>query len=154
MSTPRPFFANFLAVFRARSLIQPGKAPSSSNPSQPAHSVALVHPTSPSQPRSITTNTKPNTTTTALSTLHSPRAHSTSPPSHSSLTPSDGTRDMISQASARRGSDSSSEGFRDVLGAEKWYIGGRTASGEERYFKLGVIKRHRSLSIDRLSLTD
>lgn len=56
---------------------------------------------------------------------------------------------------ARRGSDSSSEGFRDVVGAEKWYIGGRTAGGEEKYFKLGVIKRQRSidrLSLDQLSL--
>jgi hypothetical protein len=55
----------------------------------------------------------------------------------------------------RRGSDSSSEGFRDVLGADKWYIGGRTAGGEEKFFKLGVVKRVRSqdrLSLDRLSL--
>lgn len=55
----------------------------------------------------------------------------------------------------RRGSDSSSEGFRDVLGADKWYIGGRTAAGEEKFFKLGVVKRVRSqdrLSLDRLSL--
>jgi len=58
-------------------------------------------------------------------------------------------------AGTRRGSDSSSEGFRDVLGAEKWYIGGRTAAGDEKYFKLGVVKRQRSggsLSLDRLSL--
>lgn len=55
----------------------------------------------------------------------------------------------------RRGSDSSSEGFRDVMGADKWYIGGRTATGEEKYFKLGVIKRVRSndgFSLDKLSL--
>lgn len=55
----------------------------------------------------------------------------------------------------RRGSDSSSEGFRDVLGADKWYIGGRTATGEEKFFKLGVVRRVRSgdrLSLDRLSL--
>jgi len=55
----------------------------------------------------------------------------------------------------RRGSDSSSEGFRDVLGADKWYIGGRTAGGEEKFFKLGVVRRVRSgdrLSLDRLSL--
>lgn len=55
----------------------------------------------------------------------------------------------------RRGSDSSSEGFRDARGAEKWYIGGRTAGGEERFFQLGVMKRVRSndgLSLDRLSL--
>jgi DNA mismatch repair ATPase MutL len=58
-------------------------------------------------------------------------------------------------SSRRRGSDSSSEGFRDVLGADKWYIGGRTAGGEERFFKLGVVRRVRSndgLSLDRLSL--
>jgi len=55
----------------------------------------------------------------------------------------------------RRGSDSSSEGFRDALGAEKLYIGGRTATGEEKFFKLGVVRRVRSgdrLSLDRLSL--
>ncbi|KAF4126917.1 NAD dependent epimerase/dehydratase family [Geosmithia morbida] len=55
----------------------------------------------------------------------------------------------------RRGSDSSSEGFRDAIGADKWYIGGRTAAGEERFFKLGVVRRVRSndgLSLDRLSL--
>lgn len=58
-------------------------------------------------------------------------------------------------SSRRRGSDSSSEGFRDVLGADKWYIGGRTAAGEEKFFKLGVVRRVRSndgLSLDRLSL--
>lgn len=57
--------------------------------------------------------------------------------------------------SRRRGSDSSSEGFREVSGAEKLYIGGRTATGEEKFFKLGVVRRIRSgdrLSLDRLSL--
>ncbi|KAF4554188.1 Hypothetical protein D9617_5g070650 [Elsinoe fawcettii] len=62
-----------------------------------------------------------------------------------------------SSANRRRGSDSSSEsGFRDVSsGQEKWYIGGRTAGGEERYYKLSVVRRERSadrLSADRLSL--
>lgn len=56
----------------------------------------------------------------------------------------------------RRGSDSSSEGgFRDVLGGEKWYIGGRTPAGEEKYYKLSMVRRDRSadrLSADRLSL--
>jgi hypothetical protein len=55
----------------------------------------------------------------------------------------------------RRESDSSSEGFREVLGADKWYIGGRTAAGEERFYKLGLVRRPRSLdrvSLDRLSL--
>ena len=46
----------------------------------------------------------------------------------------------------------------DGLGAEKWYIGGRTAGGEETFYRLGPVgggaggagKRVRSL--DRLSL--
>jgi hypothetical protein len=41
------------------------------------------------------------------------------------------------------------------MGAEKWYIGGRTATGEDKYYKLGMVKRHRSadgLSIDKLSI--
>ena len=56
----------------------------------------------------------------------------------------------------RRGSDSSSDGgFRDALGGEKWYIGGRTTGGEERFYRLGMVKKERSgdrLSLDRLSL--
>jgi hypothetical protein len=161
MPTQRPFFANFLAAFRAHSAIQ-GKATSSpSSPSQQHQ-----HTTSPSQPRSITTSTKPSSaTTTALSALHSPRTHSTSPLSRSpgpgsSPAGVEGAQQMqngkyIPNSRGRRGSDASSEGFRDVLGAEKWYIGGRTATGEERYFKLGVVRRQTSrdrLSLDRLSL--
>lgn len=41
------------------------------------------------------------------------------------------------------------------MGADKWYIGGRTATGEEKFYKLGMVKRHRSvdrLSLDRLSI--
>lgn len=160
MPTQRPFFANFLAAFRAHSAIQ-GKATSSpSSPSQQHQ-----HASSPSQPRTITTSTKPSSaTTTALSALHSPRTHSTSPLSRSpgpSNSPGAGAAEgvekgrYIPNSRGRRGSDASSEGFRDVLGAEKWYIGGRTATGEERYFKLGVVRRQTSrdrLSLDRLSL--
>ena len=46
-------------------------------------------------------------------------------------------------------------GFKDALGAQNWYIGGRTASGEEKYYRLGVVRHYRSadkLSLDRLSL--
>ncbi|KAK0121489.1 hypothetical protein ONS95_009783 [Cadophora gregata] len=158
MPTQRPFFSNFLAAFRAHSAIQTSKAQTA-----PSSTAQTAHPspgTSPSQPRTITTSTKPSgATTAALTTLHSPRT-SNSPLSRS---PGPSTSPVAENASAakyitprgRRGSDSSSEGFRDVLGAEKWYIGGRTAAGEERYFKLGVIKRHTSrdrLSLDRLSL--
>lgn len=58
----------------------------------------------------------------------------------------------------RRGSDSScdSGGFREVKGGgEKWFVGGRTASGEEKYYKLSMVKRDRSsdrISADQLSL--
>jgi len=56
----------------------------------------------------------------------------------------------------RRASDSSNEGFKDALGAgENWYIGGRTATGEEKFYKLTMVKRPRSvdrLSLDRMSL--
>lgn len=62
----------------------------------------------------------------------------------------------------RRGSDSSSSGsstggcgYREVAGAEKWYIGGRAATGEDRYYKLCMVRRQTSadrLSMDRLSL--
>ena len=56
----------------------------------------------------------------------------------------------------RRSSDSSSDGgFRDALGGEKWFIGGRTAQGEERFYKLGMVRRDRSgdrSSLDRMSL--
>lgn len=63
----------------------------------------------------------------------------------------------------RRGSDSSSGsgGFRDALGTEKWYVGGRTAGGEERFYPLGMVTRgggrlgggsRRVGSVDELSL--
>ena len=41
------------------------------------------------------------------------------------------------------------------MGNEKWYIGGRTAQGEEKFYKLAMVRRERSgdrLSVDRLSL--
>lgn len=57
---------------------------------------------------------------------------------------------------SRRGSDSSSEGFRDVrTGGDKWFIGGLTAGGEERYYKLSMVKRDKSsdrISTDQMSL--
>jgi len=60
---------------------------------------------------------------------------------------------------SRRGSDSScdSGGFREVRPAagEKWFIGGLTATGEEKYYKLSMIKRDPSLdriSTDQMSL--
>jgi hypothetical protein len=157
----RPFFANFLAAFRAHSAIQTGKATTASTSTGQSSSTQSHIVSSPSQPRTITNSSK-GATTTAISALTSPRTHSTSPLSRSpGQSPSPGEANTnqatryVAGRTTRRGSDSSSEGFRDVLGQEKWYIGGRTATGEERYFKLGVVRRQRSvdrLSLDRLSL--
>lgn len=58
----------------------------------------------------------------------------------------------------RRGSDSSGSdggGLKDMVGSQGWYIGGRTPGGEERFYRLGMVKRWSSadrLSLDRLSL--
>lgn len=173
MSTQRPFLSNFLAAFRARSAFQTGKATSSVSAAASSQQAQHQHGTSqPSQPRSITTSSKhpAGGTSAALTNLHSPRNHAASPLSTSpgtspadtlpiygphTQTQAQNAAKYLGSTRGRRGSDSSSEGFRDVIGAEKWYIGGRTAGGEEKYFKLGVIKRQRSvdrLSLDRLSL--
>ncbi|KAI0860042.1 hypothetical protein F4860DRAFT_515302 [Xylaria cubensis] len=160
-SSQRPFFlSSILAAFRQQppslsATPQPnkhtqpspgstsyGSAPSSSQ----ARSISSSSPSHPQGPASSTSTASPPPQTGSgprssvmnqLQPLHSPRPIPGSSPAH------------------RRGSDSSSEGFRDVLGADKWYIGGRTAGGEEKFFKLGVVKRVRSqdrLSLDRLSL--
>lgn len=81
------------------------------------------------------------------------------PPTPSSSTPIPINRGPERQ---RRGSDSSSGsgGFRDALGPEKWYIGGRTPAGEERFYRLGMVTKGggrlggggRVGSIDQLSL--
>lgn len=61
----------------------------------------------------------------------------------------------------RRGSDSSASsggggGFREPSSTgEAWFVGGRTATGEEKFYKLSMVKRDRSsdrISADQLSL--
>ncbi|KAI9708400.1 MAG: hypothetical protein M1820_004104 [Bogoriella megaspora] len=177
-ATNRTFFSNFLAAFRAHSAIK--AASSHSTPStqtsyaQATASAATSQGASATQARPLTTTTKPGShqVSAAVSVqgpshFTSKRQHSTSPLSRSpgptsptsSNTPTNnfpiGSPPL--SRSRRRGSDSSSDsgGFRDALGGEKWYIGGRTAQGEERFFQLGMVRRPRSvdrLSTDRLSL--
>ncbi|KIW39112.1 uncharacterized protein PV06_08920 [Exophiala oligosperma] len=84
-----------------------------------------------------------------------PHSHSHTNPNLSMSPP--GTSTPMTRGRQRRGSDSSnsSGGFIDALGPDKWYIGGRSAGGEETFYKLGLVtggtgKRVRSL--DRLSL--
>ncbi|RKU47275.1 hypothetical protein DL546_009094 [Coniochaeta pulveracea] len=138
------FLANFFTAFSRHTASSPSLSSSLQQSKQPQPSTstssAAQHPqqqapsASPSPPPSHPTSSR-------LQPMHSPRAHAAAIP--------------VPNSGSRRGSDSSSEGFRDVLGAEKWYIGGRTAAGEEKFFKLGVVRRVRSgdrLSLDRLSL--
>ncbi|KAK1836878.1 hypothetical protein QBC39DRAFT_337540 [Podospora conica] len=157
MSTQRPFFlSTFFAAFRHQAppslstaaqqpnkhTTQPGAGPSTSYTSSAPRTIATssqTSSTSPSASRSGVIGQLP---------LHSPRSHHHHGPMP---IPQQQTRG----SGRRRGSDSSSEGFRDVLGVDKLYIGGRTATGEEKFFKLGVVRRVRSgdrLSLDRLSL--
>ncbi|KAK8106485.1 hypothetical protein PG999_009844 [Apiospora kogelbergensis] len=122
------------------------------------HAQSTASGTAPGAARGIATSTPVSTSATAstaaagagsvmnqLNPIHSPRAGH-----HGGMPIPAGAG-----SGHRRGSDSSTEGFRDARGADKWYIGGRTAGGEEKFFKLGVVKRVRSndrLSLDRLSL--
>ncbi|CAG8960911.1 hypothetical protein HYFRA_00002448 [Hymenoscyphus fraxineus] len=159
MSSQRgfPFLGGFFGAFKTPRAIQTtSKAASTVTSTSTSTSPSQTH-SSPSQPRSITTTTtSKGSTSSALSALHSPRAQGASPLSRSPGPDSQTTASRyVAGKTNRRGSDSSSEGFRDVLGQEKWYVGGKTASGEERYFKLGVVRRQRSgdrLSLDQLSL--
>ncbi|KAI2602134.1 hypothetical protein GGR54DRAFT_534692 [Hypoxylon sp. NC1633] len=158
-SSQRPFFlSSFLAAFRQQTppalsaTSQPNKhttQPTSSSPTTGSRAMSSAsHPHSQSQSSQQSQqrtggvmNQLPLQSQPHRHPHHSAQAHRPSMP--------------IPGSGRRRGSDSSSEGFRDVLGADKWYIGGRTAGGEERFFKLGVVKRVRSkdrLSLDRLSL--
>lgn len=164
MSSNRPFFSNFLAAFRAQSAIQ--KAASSQSAaaaSSYSHNTAAPSQNTsqnPSASRNITTKagpSSPGATTAAVQAqgqFQPTRQHAT--PYHRSTSPTAKAFPIPgASARSRRGSDSSSEGFHEVMGAEKWYIGGRTATGEEKFYKLGMVKRHRSvdrLSLDRLSI--
>ena len=179
------FLSSFLAAFRPQQPASSLSAAAASSHSNKHHGHAHAHgpSTSPSGSRSLSTSPQahasaasssspsssvaavaaagasPQTTTPQQRPHHhhggsalpsySPRATAAGTTTHGAI-PIPGAAD-----GRRRGSDSSSEGFRDVLGGEKWYIGGRTAGGEERFFKLGVVRRPRSqdrLSLDQLSL--
>ncbi|EHK50354.1 uncharacterized protein TrAtP1_007433 [Trichoderma atroviride] len=151
MPSQRPFFlSSFFNSFRqqAPALSQQATKHTSQAASASAAaaaaaaastSAAAASSTTSSAARAISTNAA--TTSSTNVAIHTPRGSPGGP--------------IPIPNSRRRGSDSSSEGFRDALGADKWYIGGRTAAGEEKFFKMGVIRRVRSndgLSLDRLSL--
>ena len=177
-TTNRPFFGTFLSAFRAHgaslqkaaatSPTAAASAAQTSSYSTQASGAATNPSVSPgalpaaSQARAITTKAGATTgaTSVAIQTSHFQTSrqhhhHSTSPYSPTSTSPGTGALTPL-QSRGRRGSDSSSEEFRETsLGAEKWYIGGRTAGGEEKVYKLSMVKRPRSidrLSLDRMSL--
>ncbi|KAK8118415.1 uncharacterized protein PG998_003041 [Apiospora kogelbergensis] len=156
-SSQRPFFlSSFFAAFRLQA--PPSASALSSQSKTHTHAQSTASGTAPGAARGIATSTPVSTSATAstaaagagsvmnqLNPIHSPRAGH-----HGGMPIPAGAG-----SGHRRGSDSSTEGFRDARGADKWYIGGRTAGGEEKFFKLGVVKRVRSndrLSLDRLSL--
>ncbi|SPN99915.1 uncharacterized protein DNG_02767 [Cephalotrichum gorgonifer] len=148
-SSQRPFFfSTFFSAIRQQ--------PAHQQPNKTASSTTPTTSTSPNNASSGTA-TSTSAATAPPSSASTPRTIPPQQPQQSRspstvLSPRSG---MPIPGARRRGSDSSSEGFREVLGADKWYIGGRTATGEERYFKLGVVKRVRSndgFSIDKLSL--
>lgn len=90
---------------------------------------------------STTTTTSSSTTPAHTNTNTNTHVHTHEPPASSPIpiTPPTETYDHH----RRRGSDSSngSTGFRDALGPEKWYIGGRSPGGEERFYRLGMVTK-------------
>lgn len=175
MSSNRPFLANFFAAFRAHSVIQktaatPSSAASAasqasyyhtsaSNTSQQSNNTSSNPPSNPRtiNPKSGAPVTGPTSAAVQVAgQFQTTRHHAPSPYSRSPGSPhSPGFPVNGAQSRGRRGSDSSSDGFRETLGAEKWYIGGRTATGEEKFYRLGMVKRPQSLdrlSLDRLSI--
>lgn len=165
MPSQRPFFlSSFIAAFRQQPTInqpQPNKhaTPSSSAATTSATATAAAAAAasasaSASSSPAASASTPPSS---PQNTASAPRsiAAAGAPHNHAAQGNAGGSVGHAAYPSRRRGSDSSSEGFRDVIGADKWYIGGRTPGGEEKFFKLGVVKRVRSndgLSLDRLSL--
>ncbi|PFH61934.1 hypothetical protein XA68_15807 [Ophiocordyceps unilateralis] len=176
MPTQRPYFlSSFLSAFRQQGTSLPPSQQANKHTTQAgsASSVSVAAANSSSSPVYPSQSSTPSSTSRTASTVAaaaaaaaaavtpSPHAYGRSPPagvsihSRGPITSANGIPIPDPSSGRRRGSDSSSEGFRDRLGADKWYIGGRTATGEERFFKLGVVKRVRSndgLSLDRLSL--
>ncbi len=168
MPTNRPFFANFFAAFRAHSAMS--KTSTTASVSTATTQATTFSPPTLTSARAMATKPRSQSATTAavqaanhLSHTRHPSAVPMSKSPTSSLSPQASRSPPTARSPPsnfgrpqRRGSDSSSEGgFRDALGGEKWYVGGRTATGEERYYRLGMVRKERSgdrLSIDRLSL--
>lgn len=161
MPTNRPFLLNIFAAFRYKAT----SPPFSSTHIQSARAIATKAANPQSQqtsPRSQTQVPNPSSSHTApaptsqSSHYHTEQSSSSNPSNHSNPIP------INSPERQRRGSDSSngSAKFSDAIGSEKWYIGGRTPAGDERFYRLGMVTQGggrlggsgRVGSIDQLSL--
>ncbi|KAG5983120.1 hypothetical protein E4U55_000764 [Claviceps digitariae] len=151
------FLSSFLSAFR-----QQGPT-LQTNPQPNKHQTSAVGASSATTTTAYSQASAARAISTSAATASAQQANTRSSPTSVSIHSPRGAGGSASgipipsrsTSGRRRGSDSSSEGFRDAIGADKWYIGGRTAGGEERFFKLGVVRRVRSndgLSLDRLSL--
>ncbi|KAI6351585.1 hypothetical protein MCOR25_009854 [Pyricularia grisea] len=149
MPSQRPFFlTSVFAAFRQQtqplattSSQQPGKQSSTSTYS----TAAVARSTQPQQQQQQSSATSSSSSqqqtqsSTAASQHHQQPSPGVQSPRATTAAATSGI--PIPAPGRRRGSDSSTEGFQNVRGAEKWYVGGRTATGEERFFRLGVIRR-------------
>ncbi|CAG7926026.1 unnamed protein product [Penicillium olsonii] len=164
MSSNRPFLSNFLAAFRAQSTYKSTQvqqvgtiSPQISSRAIASKSTTSTSNSSASASASTTTQHTHPSTQTGVQQNH---YHAESSPPTSASNPIPINRGPADRQ--RRGSDSSSGsgGFRDAIGPEKWYIGGRTPAGEERFYRLGMVTKGggrlggsgRVGSIDQLSL--
>ncbi|RSM19428.1 hypothetical protein CDV31_001853 [Fusarium ambrosium] len=167
MPSQRPYFlSSFLAAFRPQG---PSISTSTHQPNKHTRDATTTTTAAAAAAAAAASSATTSTSTAASSSHHHHHHHhhqttsssvairspASGPTTTTATSPGTGAAIPIPGSSGRRGSDSSSEGFRDVIGADKFYIGGRTPGGEEKFFKLGVIRRVRSndgLSLDRLSL--
>ncbi|KAI4271743.1 MAG: hypothetical protein LQ337_005785 [Flavoplaca oasis] len=151
-STTSQFTLPSASSTAARTITTSTSPPPASQQQPNNHHANTSSPPHPSHLKSSNASPPITSPATALSTTAGHLSHRTRHPSASPPPRSP----PFTRVPARRGSDSSSEGgFREVLGGEKWYIGGRTATGEERFYRMGVVRREGSWerrSFDRLSL--
>ncbi|OGE53947.1 hypothetical protein PENARI_c007G03314 [Penicillium arizonense] len=165
--------ARAIATKAANSAQAAGSSSSGSGSGSASHHSRHNHHTHSSSTSASATGTAGPVQGPAPTPAHHPAHHyhhataqaDSSLPSSPPTTPASSTPIPINRGPAdrqRRGSDSSSGsgGFRDAIGPEKWYIGGRTPAGEERFYRLGMVTKGggrlggsgRVGSIDQLSL--
>ncbi|TGZ82528.1 hypothetical protein EX30DRAFT_354601 [Ascodesmis nigricans] len=139
MPSNRPFLSNLFLSFRTN------------NTRPPAHS--LSSPSPASSPGSSSAASKSTSTSASTSTVAAAVAQQQQQQQQQQQ-PSQ-TQPIFTPSRNRRSSNSSTEGFVEPPSGEKWWIGGRNSDGQERFYRLQPVRRHRSydrLSIDRMSL--